>query len=411
MRLYKRGRVWWCWAYVDGERVRVSTQCRDKAAAEIAARRIERRASDPADAATRAETLDDAVQRLLTSPSKRATATTEYYAKKAGHLTRVLGASQRLATLTRHQVEAYLVQRAAEGAGPHTIQKELVVLRVVLRTSIRAGCWAGNVDAIIPSVRAEYKPRTRWLTVAELSGVLGQLLPDRSARVAFSVAVGATWSDTDRAQREDIQGDTVLVRGLKTSTRWRTIPMVLPEQKSLIRFCQEHAQGVGGDLFLPWANVRRDLHAACARAGIPPCSPNDLRRTLGHWLRGAGAPPDLIGLVLGHADSRMVERVYGRIPVEVLRARLLATTGALPAAQCDTIVPTPPDSAVPDGTVEPENVASIQGNLGRVTGIEPATRGVTVPPSAWSSPRPDASKQNPRGCTVTQLCQRKAGNT
>lgn len=69
----------------------------------------------------------------------------------------------------------------------------------------------------------------------------------------------------------------------------------------------------GPNLFRPWANIRRDLHAACYRAEIPHGSPNDLRRTFGRWLRKAGVEPQLIAPAMGHADSRMVERVYGRL--------------------------------------------------------------------------------------------------
>jgi hypothetical protein len=37
-------------------------------------------------------------------------------------------------------------------------------------------------------------------------------------------------------------------------------------------------------------------------------SPNDLRRTLGYWLRDAGVEPHLIGKV----DSRMAEMVHAK---------------------------------------------------------------------------------------------------
>jgi integrase len=43
---------------------------------------------------------------------------------------------------------------------------------------------------------------------------------------------------------------------------------------------------------------------------IPHVTPNDLRRSLGFWLRDAGVEPHLIGTVLRHADSRMAEKVY-----------------------------------------------------------------------------------------------------
>ena len=37
---------------------------------------------------------------------------------------------------------------------------------------------------------------------------------------------------------------------------------------------------------------------------------------------GMGLQPDLIAAVLGHRDTRMVERVYGRLAPEVLAERM-----------------------------------------------------------------------------------------
>jgi hypothetical protein len=62
-------------------------------------------------------------------------------------------------------------------------------------------------------------------------------------------------------------------------------------------------------LFRPWANVRRDLAAACERAHIERCSPNDLRRTFGNWQVVAGVPLFLFAMAMGHKDTRMLKRV------------------------------------------------------------------------------------------------------
>jgi integrase len=60
-----------------------------------------------------------------------------------------------------------------------------------------------------------------------------------------------------------------------------------------------------------------------ARFDFGSVSPNDLRRTYATWRRQHGTAPHLIGVAVGHTDSRMAERVYGRVPVESL-GRLLA---------------------------------------------------------------------------------------
>jgi len=55
------------------------------------------------------------------------------------------------------------------------------------------------------------------------------------------------------------------------------------------------------------------LERACARAGIPRCTPNDLRRTYSTWLRADGVPNELSAPTMGHKDTRMLDRVYARL--------------------------------------------------------------------------------------------------
>lgn len=414
-RLYRRGQVWYCAVYVNGERQQVSTRCRDKAAAEAVARQLERDAANPGDAAARAETLGASLHRILTQRQDAGRAgTAAFYATKAGHLVRLLHQATPLRHLTRQHLDAYVARRRVEGVSSSTIHKELVTLGVALRESKRAGLWSGEVEQLLPRVPPGYRPRTRWLTVEEAHQLLEQLAGDRRARVAFLLATGATWSDTDRARWEDLQPASVLVRGLKTQHRWRNVPLELPAQLYLVEVVKQHAEGLGGVLFRPWTNVRRDIHAACARAGIPPCSPNDLRRTLGHWLRGAGVAPDLIGAVLGHADSRMVERVYGKIPVEVLAARIRVALGQVPTEQVSgTVTPVAQQDWQSEHrwTGETQGVPAlsvvIEGKEGRVTGIEPATRGVTIPRLKRGSARQDAENQGNSAASVTPVAQRR----
>jgi len=390
MRLYKRGRIWWCWYFENGRRRIRSTRCRDQKAAELIARNWERDAADPHHAAARAATLNGALTLLLRDRAEQARAgrrsldTVAFYRKKAGHLVRVFEldpdgnrVSFPLAKLQPGHVDSYISRRRTEGASESTIYKEIVTLRAALRLARRAGIWFGDPAAICPIAFApEYKPRTRALTRQELYALLAELLPDRAARVAFMVATSASWRETGLALDQDVRHDltSVLIRGTKRSTRYRTVPIVSDDARSLLEYAVRHAAGTDGSLFLPWASARRDLLAACKRAGIPRCSPNDLRRTCATWLRAAGVPPDLIAPVMGHADTRMVERVYGRLPVQVLARRIAAAIGA---ENCSTFVAAPVDSAGFDGLNGLAGNANPRKGMPR-GGIEPPTRGFSV---------------------------------
>ncbi len=390
MRLFKRGRVWWCWYYDNGQRCYRSTKCRDLKAAELAARNWERDTADPHYAAARTATISRALTLLLNDREEQARVgrrsfdTVSFYREKAGHLVRIfeLDATGNrvpflLTKLEPAHVDSYISQRRAEGASESTIYKEIVTLRAALRLARRARIWFGEPAAICPIAFApEYKPRTRALTVQELQALLAQLLPDRAARVAFIVATSASWRESELALDEDVSHNlsTVLIRGTKRSTRYRMVPIVSDNARSLLEYALRHAAGTDGFLFLPWVSARRDLIVACRRAGIPRCSPNDLRRTCATWLRVAGVPPDLIAPVMGHADTRMVERVYGRLPIHALASRIAAAMGP---ENCSTFVTAPVDSAGFGG------LNGLAGNGKPLKtmprgGIEPPTRGFSV---------------------------------
>jgi hypothetical protein len=169
--------------------------------------------------------------------------------------------------------------------------------------------------------------------------------------VAFIVATSACWRETELARRGDVGEGlaTVLLRGTKRKTRFRTAPIVSPAQKSLLAYALEHARGIGDALFLPWANGRRDLIDACEDATIERCSPNDLRRTFASWQVEAGVPLFPIAQAMGHKDTRMLERVYGRQTPERLAA-LMARAMGLTQDVCSRVVAAAPDPAGSGGS-------------------------------------------------------------
>lgn len=141
-------------------------------------------------------------------------------------------------------------------------------------------------------------------------------------------------------------------------------------ERQLVGFALDHGAGVAGRIFRPWSAVRGDLGRACARAGIEPCSPNDLRRTTATWMRQGGVAPDVIGALLGHADGRMVERVYGRMTTGALAERIRSALDCSAGAADSADLPALPALPAPKKAREvvPRD------------GIEPPTRGFSVPP-------------------------------
>ena len=408
------------WFDADGVPHQRSTRAFDKKAAEDIARQWERDAADPDHAAARTATLTSVLDVFLRERTSQAMAgrrseeTVDFYTKKAGHLVRFFEQPDEsrphmpfvLKNLRARHVDEYIEQRRLEGAAESTIQKELTTLRAALKLAKRRQLWHGDVAAIMPQgFSPEYKPKERFLTRDELPRLLRELPGPRAAVVAFIVATSAEWRAVERAQRGDVmhEGALVLLRGTKRVTRHRPVPVVTDDQKYLLGYALKHAASEGDLLFLPWQNVRRDLQAACRRAGcratgcfddparvapcaradcakaaLASCSPNDLRRTFAHWMRARGMPIELVAPLMGHADTRMVERVYGRFPESELISRVRASV------DCSECAVNPLDPGASPGLSGPAALSQTPGIAAFSVprdGIEPPTRGFSIP--AW----------------------------
>lgn len=342
-QLYQRkgSPYWWCHLYsATGERLSESTRTRDKRAALAYLRRREREEQEPGAAERRAATLRSALKALVddrqikasSETGSRSKATVHFYLAKSARLLAHFGEAFLLRDVTAAAVDGYVAARRLAKRKDSTIHKELTTLRAALKIAKRAGLWSGDLETVLPhDVSGASTPCDRWLTHAELDRVLADLIEkrprkDRAARVAFVVATSAEWSATVRARREDVSRDGAFVhiRGEKRDTRARDVPIVRPWQRELLAFALEHADGRDGLLFKPWtnSNSNRELDWCAARLAIEPFGWNDLRRTCAQWLRADGVALEIVSAVLGHADGRMVERVYGRLNAATLAARM-----------------------------------------------------------------------------------------
>lgn len=247
------------------------------------------------------------------------------YDTHAAHLCEVLGEATPLAAIGAEELDGYVSTRRAEGAKDPTIHKELTTMRGALKLARRHRKYPFALDEVMPQLSGASKPGTRHLLMPDIKALLGELQLHRAAVVCFIVATGADWASVEAAKRGDInlKKGTMLVRGTKTNHRWRTLPILEPFRL----FAQLAANGLP---FSRWGNVRRDLAVACKEAQVATVTPRDLRRSHGTILRQRGVEPHLIGKMLGHVDSRMVERVYGQMSPAALGDLLSERLSAKP---------------------------------------------------------------------------------
>jgi len=122
-----------------------------------------------------------------------------------------------------------------------------------------------------------------------------------------------------------------------------------------------------GPVLRPWANACTDLRAACKRASIERVTPHTFRHTFGSWLVQAGVDTFVVGKLMGHRDSKMVERYYGHLAPKnksEAMARLPRFPALFPSETPAESPPGPCDAGVP-------NLVAIPGAYG-APGATPA---------------------------------------
>lgn len=310
--LFKRGRIYWAW--VRGERVSCRTS--DRKAALLYKAKLERAAADPSYLAANETTFGRALTSFLEhfKTRKRSKHTFTRYEQMSAHLARVIGSETRLADVQALPVDGYIRTRLDEGCSRVTLGKELTVLRQTLKLAKRHGAYPFDLGAVMPmEFSTGATARERALTPDELMALIVAIeafSPGHARMVAFIVATGARKREAERSRPGDVDWTTrtVRVHGTKTGLSLDDVP-ILPVFEGLLSWAEPVR-------FSTWTNMTRDLAAACVRAGIERVTANDLRRTTATLLRRAGASADMIARMLRHVDSRMVERVYGRVRAE-----------------------------------------------------------------------------------------------
>lgn len=355
------GSIWWAFLpRIDGSKgrmVRVSTGHRDAEAAHRWYLERVRSSALVSPSPKKDRTLFDALTARLkwlrsaqeqedATRKKLSPETIRFYERKSKPLLAVLGGETLLSTIGHEDIRRYIVERSAS-AKATTIAKELTTLATAMRLARKDGVDCADFDDIKPEdFAARYVPRDRWLTEPELEAIVfgGVLLPERAAIVAWIAATGSTYPSEVRAvrKRTHVRDYHVHIPGTKAGARDRWI--VVPSHSR--RFFDFAVKNLPVEGFAAWGNIRRDLHAAaalcsrcpeCRRARLAwarhepgqsrpeePCveckrtpnfapfCPTDLRRTFAQWLVRSGVPYELAAPMMGHADTKMLEKVYGR---------------------------------------------------------------------------------------------------
>ncbi len=398
-KLYKRGDTYHAdYFNREGVRVRESTRTGDLQVAKQRLRDLELATTDRAPHST--EILDAALTYFCdVACAAKPAATIESYQQKARHLSRLVGGAL-LDKLNRETVERYIATRLEEGAARHSVHKELVVLRGSIG-SAKDRKRTSTPSDVVPKFSAGYTPRTNYLTPDQFLRLVDHILPAapltakpatlarrdalKASRTLYCLLIAL--ASPRRGELESLQWEHVdFGRGVIRVPKGKTVARMIAIHPVLRPWLESMDRG-SGPVVVPWTNVGRDLPAACKRAGVPRCTPNDLRRTFASWLVQAGSSLLVVSRLLGHSSTRMVDLVYGQLDEATLASAIQRLPGGSDscAAGVTRDVPKPGAGGAGGTTTSPTSIVnSVENPLTSTEiavpkdGVEPPTRGFSV---------------------------------
>jgi integrase len=213
--------------------------------------------------------------------------------------------------------------RCNNGRSLGTVWTDLSCLRAALN-------WAQKKAKIIPVapfiwLPQQPQPRERYLTRDEAERLLDAAVSPH-IRLFILLALGTggratallelKWSGVD-FERRLIDLRTAEQNQIKRRA-------IVPMNATLLAALTEAKTGALTTHVIEWAGrrlrtVKRAFARSAQRAGLADVTPHTLRHTAAVWMAEAGVPMSEIAQYLGHADSRLTERVYARYSPDHLR--------------------------------------------------------------------------------------------
>lgn len=358
--VYKRGKTWWGRFTYKGNEYRESleTKARSVAVQRLSKWEAEVKAQRWGEGPGR--TYDDAMTSFLDNhcPTLRASSRTRYI-QSAKFLTAFFSGLP-LAEITSSRLSDYEAQRRRDGVAPPTIRRDLACLSSMFTHVILDLEWV-DANPVTPFLKRQKRrgrlresaPKTRYLSSEEEDKLLaacfvdthGKPLPKGTLKgsqaqadsIAFAIDTGLRreeqWSLTWDRVRIDVEkkkvvgGELLIPKEIAKGKRDRRVPLLKRAAQILAQLPRQDAKGndykevfvnAEGERFV---HRNKGLREAAKRAGIPPLSWHDLRRTCGcRLLQDRGLSLEEVRDWLGHESVQQTERAYAFLKADALQA-------------------------------------------------------------------------------------------
>lgn len=334
MYLYKRGKVWWCEATVDGQRHRFSTKQNDKAAATKVAASMLEAAEMTGDPDPHKAVRNTAPAKLIEQYRQHLEATgrsAAHVVKNVRACTRVLEPFATMKAVRPHLIQTRLHDLATErGWSANTTNGERLAVSGFFGWLVKAGRWPSNPAQQIDTVKVRDKQQRRALTDDEIGKLLDAAPLRRRVVYALAVSTGLRRSEIWNHKRQDgLHRDAVdLERGtvsVRASTTKNARDAHLPIGADVSALVAQHlADDPAPFPFRPPTvpTMRADLEAA--GIDLDPARGvldfHALRHTFATRLARAGVNTQQAQRLMRHSTPTLTAEVYTHLVDDDLRA-------------------------------------------------------------------------------------------
>ncbi len=202
-----------------------------------------------------------------------------------------------------------------------SVNRTLTTLKAALNVSFREGKAPSDAEwKRVQAFRAVVGARTQWLTIEQARKLLTGCPPDFAMLVRAALLTGARYGELCRLKVSDYRADSATLfisqsksgkaRYINLNSDGRAFFGEIARGRQPSEILLKRADGT------PWErhNQIRRIAAACSSAGIAPAiSFHEIRHTWASLSIMAGMPLQVAAQMMGHSDTRMVEKHYGHM--------------------------------------------------------------------------------------------------
>ena len=183
-----------------------------------------------------------------------------------------------------------------------------------------------NMERIFADMARVYEPERYDETTLAYLKACAENAADHARFLAYS---GLRLSEAQAMTWDDVRGETLIVRGTKTDTSYRIVPIIPPLRRHLDHLRTKRISG-------PILGVKSCIDAlqrSCKRLNLPLLRHHDLRHYFATACIESGVPIPTVSDWLGHADGgALLMRTYRHLrDRHSLEAAKMVTLGAQPA--------------------------------------------------------------------------------